>query len=268
MDISNTYLRSNGFLDAINCQIHILFKVIICVFCGAAWAPFAILGHCKKEHPDLKQDPTAQSKLDEIVEQYGIVQGTNVPLPTFNGLAVEGLAIHDDGLVCMADDCVYACRKESMMDQHWTLKHRLSSISRPKRFRSASVQCFFTGAGTKYFAINRSLEGADPKGLYAKFIHDYLPSIPPVPMLPPNTHREVPPLIAHTGWNLHLDAFVTDTKKRKSLVESAASPLPMDKDPLYGQLYKWVFEYLDSIRDIADEQVPYTLLKYILQYPW
>ena len=47
-------LRSNSFLDYINCHIHIFFKVLICVFCGSAWAPYAILGHWKKEHSDIK----------------------------------------------------------------------------------------------------------------------------------------------------------------------------------------------------------------------
>lgn len=130
------------------------------------------------------------------------------------------------------------------------------------------VQCFFTVIGTKYFAVNASLAGVEEEGLYTTFIRDYLPSLPPLPTFPPHTHREVPPLLAHTGWNLHLDTFVTDEAKRKALVASALSPLPVNKDPIYGQLYDWVFEYMDKIRDIAQHQVPYTLLKYILEYPW
>ena len=89
-----------------------------------------------------------------------------------------------------------------------------------------------------------------------------------MPMLPPNTHREVPPLLAHTGWNIHLDTFITDELKRKALFTSACRPLPINKDELYGQFQEWVFEYMDNIHDIAQHQVPYTLLRYILQYPW
>jgi hypothetical protein len=87
-------------------------------------------------------------------------------------------------------------------------------------------------------------------------------------MLPQNTHCEVPPLLVHTGWNIHLETFITDELKRKALFKSACRPLPINKDELYGQLHEWVFEYMNNIRDIAEHQVPYTLLRYILQYPW
>ena len=60
-------------------DIHIFFKVLICLFCGSAWAPYAILGHCKKEQPNIKIPSDAPSKLDDIVTEYGIV--SEVPLP-------------------------------------------------------------------------------------------------------------------------------------------------------------------------------------------
>jgi Orsellinic acid/F9775 biosynthesis cluster protein D len=236
------------------------------MFCGSAWAPLTLLGHCKNQHPDMKCDPDAQSKLDELVLEYGIV--SEVASPDFNGIPIEGLKEHNDGLICKAPGCSYACRKASVMDKHWSQCHQYSRVPTQDRHRTGMVQCFFTGTGHKYFAVNPSLKDVDPEGLYATFIRDYLPSLPPLPVLPPNTHREVPPLLAHTGWHLHLDSFVTDETKHKALVESALRPLQADKDPLYGQLYDWVFEYLNSIRDIAQHEVPYTLLKYILQYPW
>jgi hypothetical protein len=236
------------------------------MFCGSAWAPFALLGHCKNEHSDIKLDSDAQSKLDEVVQEYGIV--SEVALPTFHGLPIEGLKEHKDGLICLADECSHACRSPLSMDQHWSKNHRGSSIPKEKRSCSAVVQCFFTSTGCKYFAVNKSLVGTDSEGLYSTFIRDYLPSLPPVPMLPPNTNREIPPLVAHTGWDLHLGSFVTDDKKCKALVASARRPAQANKDSLYGQLHDWVFEYMDSIRDIAHHEVPYTLLRYILQYPW
>jgi hypothetical protein len=211
------------------------------------------------------QPPEAQTKLDEIVKEYNII--SDVPLPAFNCAPVEGLKQHD-GLICLAEGCCYACRKPKAMAAHWTSLHPDMLVPKDKRARTGVVQCFFTVTGTRYFAVNRSLVGVDPDGLYSTFIRDYLPSLPPVPMLPPDTHREVPPLLAHTGWNIHLDTFVTDEAKRKALVKSACRPLSVDKDPLYGQLHGWVFEYMDNIRDMAQNQVPYTLLRYLLQYPW
>src|SRR6202047_5150423 len=261
-----TQLRSNTFLAAINCQVHIFFKVLICMVCGSAWPPYALLGHCKKEHPNIKIPSDAPSKLNEIVQDYGIV--SEVCLPEFNGLPVKGLKKHHDGLVCLADGCSYACLRTRVMAEHWLSCHPNSIIPKDKRSKVGMIQCFFTVIGTKYFAVNASLEGVDDEGLYATFIRNYLPSLPPLPMLSPNTHREVPPLLAHTGWNLHLDSFITDEAKRKALVVSALRPFQADKDPVYGQLYGWVFEYMDSIRDIAQHQVPYTLLRFILQYPW
>jgi hypothetical protein len=242
------------------------FNVLICMFCGSAWAPSALLGHCKNVHPNMKRNADAQSKLDEVVLEYGIV--SEVDLPEFNGIPVEGLMEHKDGLICKAPGCNYACRKASVMDKHWSQSHRSSRVPVQDRHHTGVVQLFFTGTGHRYFLVNPSLKEVDPEGLYATFIRDYLPSLPPLPMLPPDTYREVPPLLAHTGWNLHLDTFVTDEAKRKALVASAIRPLDSEKDALYGQLHDWVFEYMDSIRDIAQHKVPYTLLRYILQYPW
>jgi hypothetical protein len=235
------------------------------MFCGSAWAPFALLGHCKNEHPEIKQGPDSQMKLEQVIKEYQIV--SEVPVPTFHGPPVEGLKEHNDGLICLADGCSYACRKSKVMAEHWTSCHPNILIPKDKRARSGVVQCFFPVIGTKYFAVNPSVADIDPQGLYATFINDYLPSVPPLPMLPPNTHRELPPLLAHTGWNLHLDSFVTDDTKRKALLMSALRPLDVKKDPLYGQLHDWVFEYMDNIRNIAQFQVPYTILRYILEYP-
>jgi hypothetical protein len=170
-DISTSSLHSNSFLDSINCQIHMVFKAIICMFCGAAFAPHAILGHCKNEHPNIKRDPDSETKLAEIVEEYGIV--STVPLPTFYGPPVEGLKEHQDGLICAAENCNYACRKESSMDQHWTKCHKDITMLKQKCSQHGVVQTFFTVTGTNYFAVNQSLVDAVPDGLYSTFIRDY-----------------------------------------------------------------------------------------------
>ena len=99
-----------------------LFRVIICMFCSSAWAPFALLGHCKNEHPEIKQGPDAQIKLEQVIEEYQIV--SEVPVPTFHGPPVEGLKEHNDGLICLADGCSYACRKSKVMAEHWTSCHQ------------------------------------------------------------------------------------------------------------------------------------------------
>ena len=201
----------------------------------------------------------------KLFPEYGIV--ATIPLPAFGGPPIEGLKEYEDGLICTAENCNYACRKGTAMDQHWTKCHQTISMPKGKRTRCGVVQTFFTVTGTQYFAVDQSLNNVDLEGLYSTFILDYLPNLPPLPMLPANTHREVPPLLAHTGWNLHLDTFVTDETKRKKLVTSALRPLSAKKDPIYGQLHEWVFEYMDEICNIAQYQVPYTLLRYILQYP-
>ena len=83
------------------------------------------------------------------------------------------------------------------------------------------VQCFFTSTEQKYFAVDELMINADLDSLYATFIHDYLPSVALLLMLPPNTSCDVPPLLAHTGRHLHLGSFVTDEGKCKKLVASA-----------------------------------------------
>lgn len=116
-----TSLYSTPFLSSLNFRIHMVFKVLICLFCSSAWALSALLGHCKNIHPDMKHDADAQSKLDKVVLEYGIV--SEVDLPEFNGIAIEGLMGHEDGLICKAPSCNYASQKVSVMDKHLSQSH-------------------------------------------------------------------------------------------------------------------------------------------------
>lgn len=266
LDPTKTYLWSNTFLKGIGFQIHLFYRVLICMVCMSAWMPGTVINHCKhnSNHKGMRMPADTSSELDSVVRQWEVVPDQQVPLPAFDGPPVEGLSVHE-GMACEAPGCVYACRKQESMDQHYQGQHPLTNVPRAKRHRLADVQCFFTNTGTKYFTVNKALIGHDPEGLYSTFLTKYLPSIPKPPMLPPNTTREIPPLVKMTGWHIHLGDFVTDTDKREALVEAATRPKA--KEPLFGQLHDWVFEYLAAIREMSRHKVPYTVLRYLLKYP-
>jgi len=266
-DPTKTYLWSNTFLKAIGFQVHLFYKILICIVCMSAWMPGTVIGHCKhsEKHKGIYMPENALSNLESVVEEFGIIPDQQVPLPPFDGPPVEGLEIYPNGLVCTTSGCKYACRSQKAMDAHYYEKHPTTKISRPNRHRQADVQCFFTNTSTRYFSVNKTLIGLDPQSLYSVFLTKYLPSLPAPPMLPPNTTREIPPLLKMTGWHIHLGDFVTDSQKRKALVNTVARP--KNKEPVFGQLHNWVWEYLVAIRDMARNDVPYTVLKYLLKYP-
>lgn len=266
LDPTKTYLWSNTFLKAIGFQVHLFYRVLICIVCMSAWMPGTVIKHCKhnNNHKNIVMPADASSELEAIVKKWDIIPDQQTSLPMFDGPPVEGLEIHL-GMACTAQGCTYACRKQESMDQHHMQMHPNSNVPRPNRHRSADVQCFFTNTGTRYFTVNKALVGHHPESLYSTFLTKYLPSLPPPPMLPPNTSREIPPLLKMTGWHIHLDEFVTDTEKRKALVKVAEGP--KKKKPLVGQLHEWVTEYLKAIRELTRHGVPYTVLKYLLKYP-
>ena len=82
-------------------------------------------------------DTDAQSKLDEIIEDYGIV--SEAPVPQFNGLPVDGLTEHQDGLICTADDCHYACRAPTQMDKHYIFETSTQGLQSGESHWAASV---------------------------------------------------------------------------------------------------------------------------------
>jgi len=123
--------------------------------------------------------------------------------------------------------------------------------------------------GTKYFAVNQSLSGLEP-GVY--ILHSYLNichlfhrCLCYLRTLIVKCHHSWRILVGICIWT-HLSQMSWNVKP--CFTSSACRPLPINKDELYGQFQEWVFEYMDNIRDMAQHQVPYTLLRYILQYPW
>ena len=201
------------------------------------------------------------------MKQYDIKEDVELRYPSPLQAPVEGLAIHNDGYLCMGKGCDYACPLESTMKSHWRKDHR-DSLSTPisDRFQHpVSIQSYFSSFQNKYRAVNRDLAHHSVDDLYSTYLRDFKPALGTLMDFdPPSTIRDIPPWYKVSRFHQYLDGFMMNKEKCSHLVNAAAHP--KTKDLIYGKLNDWVFEYLVSIRDVGSSGNPYLLLKYLKTY--
>ena len=253
------------FLTTISFHFHLLLGLLICAACKKASEPSGVLEHAKKHGAYVSKE--YKQPFDALVEQYNIQEDVKLLYPPPGQAPVEGLAIDDGGYLCMKKGCNYACPSESSMKSHWRKDHR-DSLNTPIQERydhPVSIQSYFVNFKNKYWAVNRDLAGRSVDDLYATYLRDLKPALGTLTDLqPPSTIRDIPPWYKVSQFHKYLADFMTNKEKCSRLVNAAAHPNPTD--PIYGQLNKWVFEYLTSIREVASSGNPYLLLKYLKTY--
>ena len=180
---------------------------------------------------------------------------------------MEGVAVQDDGYLCMKHGCGYACPLESSMKSHWRKDHRnsLATSVKDRYQHPVSIQCYFSTFKNKYWAVNRDLANRSVDDLYSTYLRDVKPALGTLMHFdPPSTARDIPPWYKVSRFHKYLDSFMMNKEKCSHLVNAAAHPKPTDL--LYGKLNDWAFEYLTSIRDVGSSGNPYLLLKYLKTY--
>jgi len=209
-----------------------------------------------------------KSQLDDLVEVFNIAETVPLQYPHPMQAPLKGLKQHKDGYMCTFPDCSYASLKESTMVQHWKDAHagHLHLYAAEDRYKHpVYVQAYFAVGSTTYWAVNPDLTDRGSDNLYAGYLRDVKPLVDDHGDFDdPLTQRDIPPWLRFAAFNDFLGDYVTKKDKRTLLVNAASRP--KRNDPVYGQLHDWVFEYLDSVRDVARFDIPYLMLRYIKSY--
>jgi Orsellinic acid/F9775 biosynthesis cluster protein D len=260
LDGSKSYLLEDPFLDSIGLQLHVVYKVLICIACKAAKKPCDLKGHLKKHQLDLTK--SQQSELESICKRLGVNPGSDVALPAPNGPPVEGLKLIK-GYCCT--HCSYCAPEKRTIQTHWSRAHRGIVAFDNGRFTQGSLQSFFDPIPLKYFQVNPDLEGVATNDPYTVYARDEKPRYQQLPGNPPTAPREVPPLLTATGWHVHLDVYCRDSTLRRSLKTLTKLPRQPTTTGI-DSLGSIVYAYQQSIRTLANK-VPFGVRCWLMQCP-
>jgi hypothetical protein len=110
--------------------------------------------------------------------------------------------------------------------------------------------------------VNPSLTNHGPEDLYAIYLKEFHSNmVKDTVVSAPTLARDISPWLRVARFHVYLGDYVTDTAKREELFTTMKTP--KSRDPLYGRLHNWVLEYMEQIRETADNKVPHTFLKHL-----
>jgi hypothetical protein len=217
-------------------------------------------------HGNKKPSAVEKTSLEELVVQYGIVEKPNLKIPPPRRAPIKGLFIHQNGYRCLAEGCRYACIEQSTIQDHWYKKHStiLHLVPMEERYKHpVSLQSYYSNKHNTYWEVDPLLDESTASDLYTAFVNLFIPVLDADrPVQPPGRDRDITPWLRVSGFHKLLGDYVTDTEKRKYLVDLVSRP--KSKDVLFGKVHDWVFEYVDGIRKMAHEKVQYTFLRRML----
>ncbi|KAF2173618.1 hypothetical protein M409DRAFT_15896 [Zasmidium cellare ATCC 36951] len=142
------------------------YRVLICKDCHFAIQPSALSSHLLR-HGFYRGN---RKKLTKTLEQLDLAEPEDVPVPSVDEAAVEGLPV-GEGWVCEFVDgeggggagCGHACMAEKRMAAHWREVHDRHHVSEVKA-RRARLQTFFRGSKTRYFEVERGVVKVEGDG--------------------------------------------------------------------------------------------------------
>jgi hypothetical protein len=110
--------------------------------------------------------------------------------------------------------------------------------------------------------VDCSLSDTSQTDLYHLFRTDFLPGMVTDDCIdPPTLPRDIPVWLRICDFHGYLDDHLLNKEKRLKLVEAATHPRM--SHPKYGNLHKWVFEYMKALQHISKHKVVYTILKWV-----
>lgn len=239
-------------LQSIGFQMHPKLKLLICVQCQYAYIPSFIAGHLRGHKIAPKNLDTT---LAELVNFFQISANHTTIFPNPNGLAIEGIRVHD-GLACT--QCDYVCCTNGSADKHNQINH--NSVQTP--FTPCKAQTLFYPTPRHFFSVTIPKPALSSMTCYDLFADQIQPTIPQLSIGAALSEREISPLLSMTQWHSYLKDWVLQPRQRKlikSLVRVASSQEPWAK-----ALSKGVEAYMIKIRDIANE-TNYIVLKKLMQ---
>lgn len=241
-----SFLKSNSLLDQLDLRIHTSLRVLICIPCQRARCSHSIVSHLKGTH-QVHIPPEQQQQLAALLLQERIYSGADVAAPAPRQAPIELLPI-EAGLACTV--CSYACRMQSSFARHWSDKH--SDL--PGKALEGCVQCsvqYLFQETRVMFQVCPELVPSTQANPYETFLSLHGSHLLPKPVtLAATQSREVPLMVQHTGWDLHLEAFTKSREDIQNVLGLIKVPLVVNQGSKL-QLYHVVAAYYSKTRGLA-----------------
>ena len=155
------------------------------------------------------------------------------------------------GFACTVGFCDYCCLKTNLYGMHWQNHHRSSSSTQADDRTEAFVQSHFK-SHPRYFAVEPTLEGADPNGVIRQYMKLFKKKMATLKSdhitFDPISPTEVPPLLQETQWHTHLHKYTRSPESIKAVCQ--LTHLPTHKkaanDPLGDTLRQTIVLYMKT----------------------
>lgn len=258
-------LRANDFLQSIGIWAHAEHRILICGgTCGVGQLPAEVLGHVSQTH-GIKPPKDAEDLLAQALEEFNIYPDHDVPPPPSNGPPIELLKEHSDGLCCT--QCSYYCLSPANMNKHWTSRAHAdiaSEVSPSYRYKKVeTLQTFFAAARRKYFPVNKHLRQILATSSYAQFLRTELEHVnAPLPIPPAARPTEIPVLVKMTGWDAHLQDWITEQTTRSQLKQLCK--LPQRTKQGIGALQDLCIQYLKECKALG-KKAPFYVRQVLME---
>lgn len=220
-------------------------KTLHCQPCGRCLIPNDAIGHAQNKH-GLDSKAVCPDEFADVCEELGVHQEAYLVVhPSPRSPPVE-YTRSVTGVACTVDpaNCAYCCTKPEVMDKHVREKHPSHPHPLSNCYRvGIQVQTLFLTFGVKYFEVEPALASV-PKGSPLNYIlQQFLPSLEPDPILPPDTERERTPFMRVVNWDSHMQDIRGDPGRRKLHKEFIAAPASDELASLL--LGKVVLQYIN-----------------------
>lgn len=232
-------LASHPILDCFGYRFHKSHRILICVACEFAVIPSSALGHANSQH-NISSTQDEKANWNNLVTKLNVTTQTSISPPS-DRQPVELLQIHSDAYCCNL--CNYGTLTSRSFSNHWSANHRSSNdISPDERYHRGHVQTFFPHINRRYFQVDPPIPNSTP--LFDIYMKKEVPTYEAFDVTIPAAPREIPPLLYQTRWHDHLEAYITDKGKRRTLA-TLAHPTQYTKCPLWKLVWHYISAFVD-----------------------
>jgi hypothetical protein len=248
---SSTPLHSNStsttsfpILDYLGFHLDTTYNILICLSCGKAILPDAVLGHAKATH-NIAITRADHHVFNKLTTQIHFSTNTHL-IPPVNHQPVPYLKLTPSDYCCNL--CSYCCLTKRTFAEHWNSHHQsLSSSILPKdHSHSGIVQTFYHPIAVSYFEVYPPSPPPSSTSLFDLFLRDVMPSYPPFSFNIPENSREIPPLLTQTQWHTHLKPYLSTKQSRLHLYQLAHSA-----NITKTNLWKLTWNYSNTVSQFA-----------------
>ncbi|KAI0069798.1 hypothetical protein K474DRAFT_1713911 [Panus rudis PR-1116 ss-1] len=254
------------FLEQIDCYLHLDYRYLSCHSCEHAILPAYLWGHLK-EHGIVYNQEEFNELLEDFIIEHKVRRDAAIPTPPPEGRPVEGIEL-EDGYLCQARDCHFACTSLKYMRNHISKEHGKNGLECSALIKATSVQTFFLGSHRKYFAVNGHLPLIGdivniPYEVYLAEIYSSSEDIPP----PSNTSKEdLPRHVQYTGWDDVMKDYRNDPDTRRTILSLMQHPSPDMSEPIICRIPALVRKYFEYGYTVGKKASNF-ILRMLQEYP-